>query len=320
MLKEKTDIIFNITIIICLLALLIACQPEIEYREVIKEVPVEVIIEVPVVDESKINELISQLNNLQQQHDSQLLELEELYNKKILELNNANLDNDLLLQEIEEMELAHKKEILDLNNSFSIEKEALQIQMNNEANYQLDELKKYYDNRLLQLENAYNIKIEEINQANLDNNNLLMQINELEKLHKSQIENLNIIYNTKISELEALINSATSTKRDIFHLRVYRIKYNYFDFHIYNASDARSLFCHYLRYYTEYIPLEVDILKDIGGQLENAIMESEYVNADADTIRKAMDEDQIAYGYYCEGNWWTCNNIIVWFVVWEFHE
>jgi len=64
--KKNTGVLSIISAIICLSVLLIACQPEIEYRDVIKEVPVEVIIKVPVVDESRINELISQLNYLQQ--------------------------------------------------------------------------------------------------------------------------------------------------------------------------------------------------------------------------------------------------------------
>jgi hypothetical protein len=160
--KGKTGVQSIIFAIVYFLVLLISCQPEIEYRDVIKEVPVEVRIEVPVVDESRINELIRRLDYLQQQHDAQLLELEELYNAKLLELNSANLDNDMLLRQIEELKLAYQKEIGELNDGFAVEKAALQNQMNYEANYQLDELRKHYDSQLVQLDEAYNVKLEEL--------------------------------------------------------------------------------------------------------------------------------------------------------------
>ena len=273
--KGNSGVLFTVFAIMGLLVLLISCQPEIKYRDVIKEVPIEVIIEVPVVDESRINELMSRLNSLQQMHDAELSEVEKLYKanlselinanidnalllqkieelelayqRKIHELNNANLDNDTLLQQIEELNLAHQKAILELNNanlgndellrqieelklahqkkikemndSFALEKAELQNQLTYEANYQLNELRKYYENQLLQLDEAYNAKLEELNIANANNNTLLLQIDELENKHKSQIEELNLIYNGKISELEELISSIKVGK--IFHLRSY---------------------------------------------------------------------------------------------------
>jgi len=61
----------------------------------------------------------------------------------LFELNDANLDNEILLQQIEELESAYLEEIRELNDGFTIEKDALQNQMNYETNYQLDELRKY---------------------------------------------------------------------------------------------------------------------------------------------------------------------------------
>jgi len=311
--KEKTKVLSSIFTIIFLLALLIACEPEIEYREVIKEVPVEVIIEVPVVDESRINELINQLNNLKQLHDGQLLELENLYNAKLFELNNSNLENDILLQKIEELELAYQTKISELNDSFTIEKALLQNKLTNEANYQLNELRKYYDSELLQLNEAYNIKLEELNIAYADNNTLLLQIDELENKHKNQIDELNIIYNKKISELEELINPTKIGK--VFHLRSYTFLDKEKWYSITNASVAKDLFCVYTSNMQMHNAYEVVILLDFNNQLENSIKESKYVKGDVDTIRRDMNKDEIAYGFYWEGDY-----VIQWFIVWQFYS
>ena len=368
--KGNSGVLFTVFAIMGLLVLLISCQPEIKYRDVIKEVPIEVIIEVPVVDESRINELMSQLNSLQQQHDAELSEVEKLYKanlselinanidnalllqkmeelelayqKKIHELNNANLDNDTLLQQIEELNLAHQKAILELNNanlgndellrqieelklahqkkikemndSFALEKAELQNQLTYEANYQLNELRKYYESQLLQLDEAYNAKLEELNIAYANNNTLLLQIDELENKHKSQIEELNLIYNGKISELEELISSIKVGK--IFHLRSYMFLDKTKWYSINSTSHARDTFCCYVGHPNTYGALEKEIviLLDVNNQLENAIAESRYVKGDVDKIRNDMNKDEIAYGYYWEGDY-----VIQWFIVWQFY-
>jgi len=243
------------------LTLFNACQPEIEYREVIKEVPVEVQVEVPVkvpyevpvkvpvevpvkvpvevpvYDESRINELIAQIEELQSSYETQLSELNEEYNSKLEELLSSDTSNELLLQ----------------------------------------------------------------------------QIKELEENQKSQIEELNITYNSKISELEELISSLTTG--EICEIRVHKVYDKDKSYKTPTTDTAIEYYCAYVRHSWYYVPEEVTIVHDTDNQLEIAIAESQYVNCDIDTIRKDMEENQISYGFYWEGDY-----IILWFVVWLFYQ
>jgi len=299
------------------MVLLIGCKPEIEYRDVIKEVPIEVIIEVPAVDESRINELISRLNLLQQKHEADLSELEELFNANLLELNNANLDKDLLSKKIEELKLAHQKEISKLNDSFDMEKKALQNQLDYEANYQLNELLKYYNNKLLQLDEAYNAKVEELLQANITNDGLLKRIGELNEFHQSEIEQLEAIYKGRVSELEKLICSSKDYKGGVYEFCVYRVHNGLMGDGINNVVDARNYYMGGLMRSVQYEPIGIFIYPKFDHGLERELKESVYVSddIDVDVVRNDLYWDKIAYGYSVKDEY-----TYIWFLVWLFYQ
>ena len=75
-------------IFIYAMALFNACEHEIEYVEVIKEVPVEVIVRVPVYDRSEINRLNAQIISLRNQYERELSELRDIHRKEIEALNS----------------------------------------------------------------------------------------------------------------------------------------------------------------------------------------------------------------------------------------
>jgi hypothetical protein len=297
-----------------LLTALVSCKPDIEYREIIKEVPVEVVIEVPVVDESRINQLINQLNQKEKQHEAQLTEIEERYNAQIQELKNNSSGNTFLFQQIEELEMAHQQEIWETNSNFETEKAGLQNQINIEANKKMEELKEYYNSQYSKLENAYNSKLEELYQANKDNNSLQDQINELDRFYKSKIEEINSIYNSKITWLEELISSAA--KAEYFEVSVYRFKDSDKTFLINDAAHARQNYIGFLRNNSRPpIRLFGGLYSDNHHELKRIIEEIEYINADITSILNDLSKDQIAYDYY-----WDGDDCILWFVVWQFYQ
>jgi HAMP domain-containing protein len=137
------------------LTLFNACETEVEYRDVIKEVPVEVPVEIPVEvpievpvnvpfeDETRINDLNRQLEELRQSYEAQLEQLNAAYNERLEELQSLNTGNQSLLQGIEELQNTHRRETVALNESYSAQIADLQSRLNDALFFYIYELRVY---------------------------------------------------------------------------------------------------------------------------------------------------------------------------------
>ena len=288
-----------------------SCGTEIEYVEVIKEVPVEVIVEVPVYDRSEINRLNAQIINLRNQYERELSELRDIHKKEIEDLNSFITDSESLLLQIEKMRQSHQKEIDALCAGFSAEIEYLKKQLKEEADYQLEELKSSYEELFLQLTETYNEKVDELQQANLDNESLLNELSTLKETYQKQLDELQYYHDASISELLELLSQAK--KGDVFMLRVYKFEDRSHDYYIPNADIAKDRLRIYMTKENERDNLlEVIILKTV--QLEYAVTQmSDYVKKDVNIIITEVERTKISYQYYYDGDY-----LIIWFIMWLF--
>jgi hypothetical protein len=295
------------------MALFNTCEAEIKYIEIIKEVPVEIIVEVPVYDDSEINKLNDQLNDLRIQYEKELSELNNKHEKEIEALNNSFTDSEYFLSKVEELNLSHQNEIDALNRRFAADNDNLKNQLRQEANIQLEELKSSYEEILSELTDMYNAKIEELHQANIDIEIYINLIDSLNVYYKKQIETLHESYNAQITKLHEHLTGP----KEMFMLRVYQVPDNNRTFNISNHASAKSYLTTYMTSKNNYPTLvENWILRT--NQLEVTITEwsNNYVNKDVDSIINDINEYDIAYGFYRESV--TATYVIVWFIIWMF--
>jgi hypothetical protein len=142
MLKLTSFALLTFTVV-CALTLFNACEHEIEYRDIIKEVPVETPVEIPVEDTARINELNAQLEELRTTYEAQLEQLITAHNERLEELRSSGTDNQALLRGIEDLQAAHQREIEALHESYNAQIADLEERLNTAMSFTIYELRVY---------------------------------------------------------------------------------------------------------------------------------------------------------------------------------